>query len=523
MENKDKNDLLVVLRTLLLMMAFGVPLNAQNLPKLLVNITIDELREDYLEELKPILSKDGINKFLEEGRVFKGIEASHSNLNRASALSTIFTGSTPAQNSISFPRLYNFETSKTESVFFDRGVNAIYSRESLSPKALSRYGIADYLKASDRAYTLIYSVAANADAAIITGGHSANGAYWLDDSMLSWASSSYYGDMPWYISQYNRSKDGLNQRIIHKGEEWTISDKKILDHLRSRGFKSENFEYTYRTNKIHGYKTSRLANDEVAILAEKLIENAGFENKSTLSMLSIVFDASMVANKAIDLNAETADKYIGIDKNISSILRALDKKIGLKNCAISLITTPYFENNLVALKPKDNELIFDTDRAGTIINMYLTALYGQGNWVSVLEDGILSLNNKLINSKKISISEVEYKVVSILKDMSGIDIAISGTDLRSAHKLADREDFYAKGLARQKNVNIYWTLKQGYSTKTKNNNQNVNRDYIAIPSTLAILSDQKLLSSIPFEVKKDTDIAKVISWVMRIRPPTSKP
>ena len=48
--------------------------------------------------------------------------------------------------------------------------------------------------------------------AVLAAGHAANGAFWLNDETGKWAGTTYYGDCPLWVSNYN-DKEGLDFRI----------------------------------------------------------------------------------------------------------------------------------------------------------------------------------------------------------------------------------------------------------------------------------------------------------------------
>ena len=55
----------------------------KDVPKVVVNITIDRLRSDYMNAFVPIYGQDGFKRLLKEGRVYSHAEYPQSRLNRA--------------------------------------------------------------------------------------------------------------------------------------------------------------------------------------------------------------------------------------------------------------------------------------------------------------------------------------------------------------------------------------------------------------------------------------------------------
>ena len=64
-------------------------------PKLVVSITIDQLRSDYLETFANHYGTDGFKRLLAEGAVFENASYPFTDPDRASATATVVTGTTP--------------------------------------------------------------------------------------------------------------------------------------------------------------------------------------------------------------------------------------------------------------------------------------------------------------------------------------------------------------------------------------------------------------------------------------------
>ena len=86
-----------------LLLAFAATAHSQSLqpaPRLVVNITIDQLRTDYIEAFSPYYGTDGFKKILTKGRVYEAASYAFTPLDRASAIASIHTGTTPYYNNI---------------------------------------------------------------------------------------------------------------------------------------------------------------------------------------------------------------------------------------------------------------------------------------------------------------------------------------------------------------------------------------------------------------------------------------
>ena len=69
-------------------------------PKLIVGLTIDQLRTDYLEAFSTLYWEKGLKRLWKEGRVYRNVEYSFTQPDRASAIAAIYTGTAPSANGI---------------------------------------------------------------------------------------------------------------------------------------------------------------------------------------------------------------------------------------------------------------------------------------------------------------------------------------------------------------------------------------------------------------------------------------
>lgn len=69
-------------------------------PRLVVNIQIDQLRTDFLETYAPLYGPDGFNRLLKHGMVFTNGAYNFSPVDRASAIASVQTGTSPYYHGI---------------------------------------------------------------------------------------------------------------------------------------------------------------------------------------------------------------------------------------------------------------------------------------------------------------------------------------------------------------------------------------------------------------------------------------
>ena len=149
----------------------------QQSPKLVVCITVDQLRGDYIEYFYNTFGERGFKRLMNDGVFYKNIRFEFSNIDEASAFATIFTGSNPCFSGITGNKKYDFDNDKEISILNDPEYLGNYTKENYSPNALISSTIGDELKIASKGRSDVYSIAPNPESALLTAGHAANGAF----------------------------------------------------------------------------------------------------------------------------------------------------------------------------------------------------------------------------------------------------------------------------------------------------------------------------------------------------------
>ena len=111
-------------------------LQAQSLPaapKLVVGLTIDQLRTDYLEAFSSLYGEKGFKRLWKEGRVFHNAEYTFCGIDRASAIAAIYSGTTPSMNGIISQRWMDASTLRPVNSTDDTAFMGYYTDQTVAP------------------------------------------------------------------------------------------------------------------------------------------------------------------------------------------------------------------------------------------------------------------------------------------------------------------------------------------------------------------------------------------------------
>lgn len=360
------------LSTIILLSVLGnLQLSAQSLqpaPRLVVNIAVDQLRTDYIEHFSPLYGENGLRKLLLQGTVYEAASYPFAPVDRASAIASIATGTTPHYNNIVATQWVDRNTLRPVLSTDDEEYGT-------SPQKMATSTISDELKISTKGAAIVYSVAQEKDAAVLSAGHAADGAFWLNDKNGTWTTSPYYP----------KSAQNLVKSHNH-------------------------------TSTKHG---SQNANDAVADLSVACINEMGMGRDLTTDMLSVTLSA-----KGSDPNmwqTEMEQIYVKLDNTIASLIKRIEDRVGKDKVMFVLTSTGYVDEQQIDYQrfriPTGTIYI---NRTASLLNMYLGAIYGQAKYVETCYHNQIYLDRKLIEQRHISYTDLITRSRELLVQTAGV-------------------------------------------------------------------------------------------------------
>lgn len=513
------NKLLTGLVSLFTLCQVGV-LQAQT-PRLVLLITVEELRSDLLEELSKEMPHDGVNRLLAKGRVYSKVQSPLLSADATASEAIIHTGSLASASGISERQPTLKERSgrrvPTNSIFQDKNYLGYATSGNYSPLALTSPTLGDNLKSAYSSKSLVYSIAPRAEEAIIGAGVYGDAAYWIDGYSARWASSTYYSrEFPWYIDKTNSGTSSLPSRLS-SGITW----QPLSTQSRIPTTSSFNHSFRKTTSDITDFKDSPLVNDEVVSLARKLFESTQLGKDETPDLLSLHLTVGN-ANKAVQgLSRETIESYFRLDRTIASLLQLVDAKSTL------IILTGNGMSREYPPTVIDDRRLFKPDRCLALVNMYLHAEYGvQGLVEEITPTGAVYLNRETIKSNpKLHLKEIQSAVSDFLLEFSGISYAIEEHRLRDQAIANSDNATWLTALNSATNANrpdVIFGLLPSWTAQDLSTERGVAKYRMtATPTTTVIMYPSVEAETIdtPLDLR---EVSTKIAWILRIRPPTPR-
>lgn len=327
---------------------------AQQPPRIVVSITIDKLTTTQVEKYARLYGDGGFRRCESEGMIWNNAFYTFAPVDRASSIATIVTGTTPYYNGITGIR--HFDRSMLQPV---DGING-------SAASILSSTITDELKMATGGKGLVYSVAGDANTAIITGGHAPDGVIYLDNGH-------------WKATTSNSSSANL---------KWVNA-----------------FNKTSATSSPAADENERLT-----AVAVQCVQSAGMGIDDICDILAVTYTAT-----------DSEDGYATLDKSLSGLMTKIEETAG-KGKALFVMAGTGCDNEATADYEAYNipTGTFNITRAQTLLNMYLGATYGEGKYAEGHFGNEIYLNRKLIEQRQLNETSIEEASAAFIMQLSGV-------------------------------------------------------------------------------------------------------
>ncbi len=494
-------------------------------PKLVVGIMVEGLNADYLSLLENHLSPGGFRRLMNEGAAIADLDYG-TRLDPAAATALIFTGATPPVNGIHAARIYDPSAKRVSPTLNDPSAIGNFTDQTFSPAAIAVSTIGDEVRMDAAGTGWVYSIAPDPEAAIIMAGHAGNSAFWIDDKTERWATSTYYKDVPVAISSRNY-RQPLASRIDTMAWEPLIQPQLYPDIPTYKA------QYPYRhtfsrkeTDRIDRFKASPKVNHELTQIAIDYLSSMQFAQREAIDMLNLAYTLTPYPySRDGDNRLETLDAYLRLDRDLAALFKSIDTKAGKGNALIFLVGHPSSNTGR-----RDDEKwgvptgVFSAKKAASLLNAYLMALHGNGEWVNGYYDRNFYLNRQTIKNYSLDPTTVRAEAAEFLERMSGVTTVFTIDDI-----IASRAGDNAAALKRNTsvdnsgdvivNITPGWEILDDFNLTGVNGTTTIARDnFISSPAFIMGPGVPAVKINTPVDARA---IAPTVSRILRIRSPNA--
>ena len=357
----------LLLASLLLVQTFSF---AQERPKLVVGIVVDQMKMEYLYRFSNDFSENGFKRLMQDGYTYHNMHYNYMPTYTAPGHASIYTGTTPAVHGIVGNEWYNKSFSKEmyctdDELVYTLGNGTDYEGK-MSPKNLQSSTITDELKLATNFEGKVIGISLKDRGAILPAGHFANWAFWYSKTG-SFISSSYYGtELPNWATQFNNEKHFEK----YANQKWELLKPKetynesLTDNNPYEGklykkapFFPYNLQEMYENNDAGILRSTPFGNNLIVDFAKVAIEKEQLGKDNVTDFLTVSFSSTDYIGHVLGPRSiELQDTYLRLDETIADFLNYLDKNVGKNNYLVFLTADHAGAENVTYLKDNKYEV-----------------------------------------------------------------------------------------------------------------------------------------------------------------------
>lgn len=319
--------------------AQGVPPPAPARPRLVVVVSVDQMRYDYLVRFRSLFT-GGFKTLLERGAVFSNARYRHANCETGPGHSVILSGRNGWRSGIVANSWYDEAVGRTVNVVDDASVSPLGGAgRAASPANFIGFTIGDALKKAQPGARVV-GVSLKDRSAILMAGPRGDAAYWYEQGNGRFITSTYYMPAaPAWLEAINGRKipdsyagrawtkllsdDGLYRR--HAGLDAVATEADLKDIVFPHTVAGASGSPTFYDN----FRRTPWADDLTLEVALAAMQAHGLGDDAVTDILAVGFSATDVIGHAYGPDShEVMDQILRLDLTVKRLMDAVHARVG---------------------------------------------------------------------------------------------------------------------------------------------------------------------------------------------------
>jgi len=430
-------------------------------PKLILQITIDQLRGDLPTRYYDRLGDGGFRYLWENGVVYRNAHHAHANTETIVGHATLATGAHPSAHgmvgNLWFDRETGFTTYNVEDPNYrllTEGADVDEQAEidptqraarsaGRSPAAILVSTFSDELRSNTGGQSKVVAVSVKDRGAISMAGHTGT-AYWFSKAGGEFVTSTYYLDQyPEWVTAFNARQPAqqfanTNWELLHDQSSYLFAETDDREWETDVAGFGRVFQHSFgdgTSRYFTTWLTLSPAGDKLVLdfAKQALVEEQLGEDDIT-DYLSLSFSATDYVGHVFGPSSlESEDNILQLDRRIAELLAHVDEKVGLENTLIVLSAdhggpdTPGYLNSLSIPAGYVDPDSWDKDVAITRIKDRFGI---SGELFETYSHPYLYFSAEVKNDNDIDHEALEAAVIEELSRFKGVSLAVSSAALR---------------------------------------------------------------------------------------------
>ncbi len=433
-------------------------------PRLVLQITVDQLRGDLPGRFLARMGEGGYRYLMNNGVWFADAHHAHANTETIVGHTTLATGADPAAHGMignvwldrsTGKLVYNIEDPDFHILTPGADVNKateidptqkVASTDGRSPAAILVSTFSDELAIHTAGRAKIFGISIKDRGAVSMAGH-AGKAFWFSKASGGFVTSSHYYDRyPEWVEAWNRQKlpAAYSEKawgLLHETSSYLFGDADDRPWETDLAGYGRVFPHPYGPASGKYFNTrltlSPAGDDLTLAFAKTLIDAEQIGKDEVTDYLSVSFSSTdYVGHLFGPSSLEAEDNQLRLDRTLAGLFAFVDERVGLKHVLIVLSADhggPEAPGHLNSLGiPARYVTPEKWDQAPGIAA--LKWQFGVGKeLIESYRQPYVYLNREVIREKGLDPAAVENAVVEELMKFDGVALAVSSTALRAGN------------------------------------------------------------------------------------------
>jgi predicted AlkP superfamily pyrophosphatase or phosphodiesterase len=458
-----------------------------NKPRLLLILTIDQARSEYMDRFRPIFT-GGLKYILDKGVFFTDAHHHHAVTATGPGHASMATGLYPAHSGVIANQWYDRESGQRVNCVQDSDSPIIRpdsedasssssSSSGRSPRNLSATALPDWIKGRSPE-TKIFTASGKDRSAILTGGKSADAAFWYDGRTGQFVTSQYYmKEYPPWMKRFHERK--IADSYFGKPWQPLPVDPSLLEQLEIQALDRGDYHWAFphpiggasltpTSSFYDSLYSSPFLDSYLAELAKTIVDSESLGKDEHLDVLGLCFSSVDTVGHQYGPNSpEILDTFQRLDRSLGELFQFLDDRIGMEHVVIALgadhgaLPLPEY----LKLKGKEGKRFSTED-----ITCYqqaeaeLDSRFGSEDW---LLRG-LYLNYEAIGRRNLKRQEVETALANTLGRCSAVEKVWTRTELESTTESTDPYfEMYKHNFHPERSPDLFVQVKQFHLSRLR--------------------------------------------------------
>jgi hypothetical protein len=434
---------------------------AQEPPRLVLQITVDQLRGDLIDRYRAGMGEGGFNYLIENGVYFANAHHRHANTETIVGHTTLSTGTDPGIHGMvanlwfdqnAGATFYNvqdpdFPLVGAAGVDADTEIDPTQraaTTDGRSPRNILTSTIGDEIRMHYGPDVKVFGVSVKDRGAISFAGH-AGQAYWFSKAEGRFVTSTFYrDDYPDWITAWEQevlvaSYAGWDWTLMLPPENYLFADRDDQPWETDIAGFGRTFPHNFGPADSNYYTTLLTlspAGDEItADFAKALMAAEGIGQDDVPDFMSVSFSSTdYVGHLFGPSSLEAEDNLKRLDRTLADFLAFVDETVGFENTLIVLSAdhgAPEAPGYLATLGIEARHFSFEeADKTPGL--MRLKEEFGlSSELIRSFTNPYVYLDHETIEAAGLDQTTVETAVARELQNLQGIALAVSSTALRS--------------------------------------------------------------------------------------------